>query len=531
MRNLTALVCAFFVSGVSADERPDIPPPPSHPSHVGVDMNDLKSPELDGEGSLTFQYCKNSFGGGSSDNAAACSSAATAYMPVFIRNNNYACKAGKSVTYDSHNASDSKIVTTYFPVHCCTSIPSENGFCGNYVERGFYYEVGYSYEQSPSCPHKDFPEYDKTVQMSSDPDDIMCGKLLNPDCPAGYHSAKASAALGSAGCLPKQCDAAGQSSSLYSPPAAGVPYSGGGVYCNDGCAYNVSSENISSKSYATATSLGVACGDKPYDYKKLADEGNRDNCSTSSDDNGVRLISCSDGSVTPPDPTGGGGGVDDGNKSDPDETDPNPNDNDKPKTDCPEGDVACEQKNVQTEIENQTNDLISELRDLHNKALKQANAENQRLLTQLTQLELSQYIQGRKDGQAQQQLYNRLGDVVSAIEGIDTGGGNGGGDNDNGGGDGDGDGDGNGDCVGSPEECVGIDGEIPTEQVSLSEYISKYNGTLPSGAVLEPTQCWTIGGKNICFDWSNIIAFLQGIGYLLVMGAWIHSARIISGAL
>lgn len=530
MRNLTmALVCAFFVSGVSADGRPDIPPPPPHPSHVGIDMSDLRAPKDDGEGSLEFSYCKNSWGGGSTVSADACSSAATAYMPVFIRNNKWSCEAGKSVSYDKHTASDSKIVTTYFPVHCCINKPSENGFCSSYVERGFFIDIGYTKTANKTC---DEDPYIHKVIMGTGDDNFLCGKKIPPpDCPAGYHSAKVSAAMGGDGCMPKQCDAAGQSGSLYSPPAAGVPYSGGGVYCNDGCAYNVSSENISSSSYATGTSLGAACGDKPYDYKKLADEGNRDNCSTSSDDNGVRLISCSDGSATPPDPTGGGGGVDDGNKSDPDETDPNPNDNDKPKTDCPEGDVACEQKNVQTEIENQTNDLVTELRDLHNKALKQANAENHRLLTQLTQLELSQYIQGRNADLTQQKLYTRLGDVVSAIEGIDTGGGNGDGDNDNGGGDGDGDGDGNGDCVGSPEECVGIDGEIPTEQVSLSEYISKYNGTLPSGAVLEPTQCWTIGGKNICFDWSNIIAFLQGIGYLLVMGAWIHSARIISGAL
>lgn len=524
MRNLTmALVCAFFVSGTLAG-------PPPHSSHEGVDMSDLKSPKSD-KGNQEFISCYSpQFGSGTSfDSPDACLTAVQQFVNNLAATNDR-IKIGKTVTYERDVKDHSyKSVTTVKWYECSYMVT--NGYCSQWMNRGTSAISSYRYEQEPSCPHPDFPEYTKSVQMSSDSDDIMCGKPLNPDCPAGYHSAKVSAAMGGSDCMPKQCDAAGQSSSLYSPPAAGVPYSGGGVYCNDGCAYNVSGDNISSKSYATGTSLGVACGDKPYDYKKLADEGNRDNCSTSSDDNGVSLISCSDGSVTPPDPTGGGGGVDDGNKSDSDETDPNPNDNDKPKTDCPEGDVACEQKNVQTEIENQTNDLVTELRDLHNKALQQANAENQRLLTQLTQLELSQYIQGRKEGQAQQQLYNRLGDVVSAIEGIDTGGGNGGGDNDNGGGDGDGDGDGNGDCVGSPEECVGIDGEIPTEQVSLSEYISKYNGTLPSGAVLEPTQCWTIGGKNICFDWSNIIAFLQGIGYLLVMGAWIHSARIISGAL
>ncbi len=526
MRNLTmALVCAFFVSGVSAES-----PPPPHPSHEGVDMFDLKEPEL-GKGGQRFRTCHVPQFGSSVTfpDEGACIQAASKFVSEMAANDDRVRVGNTSSESVDTGERTFNVITTINWYRCMR--PIDDGFCDGWQKRGTEAIASFYFEPEPSCPNKKYPEYNKSVQMSGDPKNIMCGKPLNPDCPAGYHSAKVSSAMGSNGCLPKQCDPAGQSSSLYSPPSAGVPYSGGGVYCNDGCAYNVSSENISSKSYAMATSLGVACGDKPYDYKKLADEGNRDNCSTSSDDNGVKLISCSDGSVTPPDPTGGGGGVDDGNKSDPDETDPNPNDNDKPKTDCPEGDVACEQKNVQTEIENQTNDLISELRDLHNKALKQANAENQRLLTQLTQLELSQYIQGRKDGQAQQQLYNRLGDVVSAIEGIDTGGGNGGGDNDNGGGDGDGDGDGNGDCVGSPEECVGIDGEIPTEQVSLSEYISKYNGTLPSGAVLEPTQCWTIGGKNICFDWSNIIAFLQGIGYLLVMGAWIHSARIISGAL
>ena len=86
----------------------------------------------------------------------------------------------------------------------------------------------------------------------------------------------------------------GSSESLFSSPTiGGVPFDGGGLYCNDGCAYNVNESQTSLGKYAIGVSQGVACGDKPYDNKKLADDADADQCTTATDGT-VTVLQCPD---------------------------------------------------------------------------------------------------------------------------------------------------------------------------------------------------------------------------------------------
>lgn len=334
------------------------------------------------------------------------------------------------------------------------------------------------------------------------------------DCPAGYHSKAVSKALGSSECMPKECPPAGTGESLASTPmTGGVPFSGGGMYCNDGCAYSVNADQISSDKYAVGTSQGAACGDKPYDNKKLADEGDTGECSVSTGD--VPLLSCPNANPTTPekDPHNN-----DDSKTPEDETP------EKPKETCSEGDAACNLKNVETEIENSTNKQIDNDNKLHNKKIDADTKNTNALLNILESIDTSILLQTQQDDRLHAVTVSKFNELVDAVNGIETGGSGGGG-----GGNGSGTGD---DCEGDPSDCVPIDGaEIPSETVNLNQYADKYDDWLPN-AELPSEKCIVIStGRSLCLSFESFILLFQSISGLMVIGALMHSARIISGAI
>nr|WP_012895763.1 hypothetical protein [Pseudoalteromonas sp. BSi20327]ACZ73815.1 hypothetical protein [Pseudoalteromonas sp. BSi20327] len=380
----------------------------------------------------------------------------------------------------------------------------KNGVITTVVTNGFFTGSTSAY----TCPPDGNPDY--TVKVGEN----QCGKPKLQDCPAGYHSKAVSKALGSSECVPKECPPAGTGESLASTPmTGGVPFSGGGMYCNDGCAYSVNSEQISSDKYAVGTSQGAACGDKPYDNKKLADEGDTGDCSVSTGD--VPLLSCPNANPTTP------------------EKDPHNNDDsktpedespEKPKESCTEGDAACNLKNVETEIENSTNKQIDNDNKLHNKKIDADTKNTNALLNILESIDTSILLQTQQDDRLHAVTVSKFNELVDAVNGIETGGSGGGG-----GGNGDGSG---GDCEGSPSECVPIEGaDIPNETVNLNEYADKYDDWLPN-AELPSEKCIVLtNGKSICLSFEAFILLFQGISGLLVIGALMHSAKIISGAI
>ncbi len=367
-------------------------------------------------------------------------------------------------------------------------------------------------ERIGTCPPDDSPNY--TISVST-PSGDMCAKELAPqDCPAGYHSKAVSKALGSTDCVPKECPPAGTGESLASTPmTGGVPFSGGGMYCNDGCAYSVNAEQISSDKYAVGTSQGAACGDKPYDNKKLADEGDTGECSVSTGD--VPLLSCPNANPTTP------------------EKDPHNNDDsktpeeetpEKPKETCAEGDAACNLKNVETEIQNSTNKQIDNDNKLHNKLIDAITKNTQSTLNVMESIDTSILLQTQQDERLHAVTVSKFNELVDAVNGIETGGSGGGG-----GGNGSGTG---GDCEGDPSECVPIDGaEIPSETVNLNQYADKYDDWLPN-AELPSEKCIVIStGRSLCLSFESFILLFQSISGLMVIAALMHSARIISGAI
>lgn len=366
-----------------------------------------------------------------------------------------------------------------------------------------------------SCPPSNNPAY---TESSGSGQSMKCYIPQDKkDCPAGYHSKAVSKALGSTECVPKECPPAGTGENLASTPmTGGVPFSGGGMYCNDGCAYSVNSSQISSEKYAVGTSQGAACGDKPYDNKKLADEGENDKCSTATNGE-VTILSCADATpTTDPKPP-----LDNDDSKAPQDDTP-----DKPKETCQEGDTSCNLKNVEIELENSTKKQIDNDNKLHNKQIDAATKNTQSILNALDSLDTTLLLQTKQDERLHAITISKFNELVDAVNGIEISGGGGGGGS-SGGSTGSG-----GDCDGDPSECVPIEGaEIPSETINLEQYADKYDGWLPN-AELPPEKCITLtNGKSICFSFEAFILLFQGISGLLVIGALMHSARIISGAI
>jgi hypothetical protein len=375
------------------------------------------------------------------------------------------------------------------------------------------------------CPPDNYPKNTIRVPIvpaptGSNSPTFSCGEpAVAEDCPAGYHSKAVSAQIGGTECVPKECPPAGSGENLSSSPATGgVPFSGGGMYCNDGCAYSVPSSNITSQGYASGTSQGVACGDKPYDNKKLADEGNEGGCKTTTDSGGVAVLTCD---IPADQPEGEGTDVDNG-ESKTDDT-PTPK---KPLEDCAVDDTACLLRNLQTSSENNKQDAIDNDNLLHNKLIDAITNNTNVIKNSVENLDTTVSLAHQEAARNDLVKIQKLDGIIDAIRGIEITGGGGGGTGSGG------TGSGGDDCEGSAADCVPIEGsEIPSETVNLQQYADKYDDWLPNAELPEEKCIVLTTGKSICLSFEAFILLFKAISGLLVIGALMHSAKIISGAI
>lgn len=368
------------------------------------------------------------------------------------------------------------------------------------------------------CPPDSSPEH--KYDYYDDQGNLKCAKLKEyKDCDAGYHSKGTSAALGSDTCLPKECPPAGSGEKLASSPkTGGVPFVGGGMYCNDGCAYSVNSGDIHSKGFAIGTSQGVACGDKPYDNKKLANEGDEGECKTATNGE-VTVLNCPN--EPPPEPEEPPLNNDDSKVDESDTPE-------QSKENCAVGDTDCNLQNLEKEIANSINRQIDNDKELHNKKIDADTKNAKAFLNVMDSIDTTLLLQKSQDERLHAKTIGKFNELIDAVNGIETGGG--------GGGAGTGSGNGNiggQDCEGTIEECAGFGGdgvELPTKTLNLNQYADKYDDWLPN-AELPEEKCVTLtNGKTLCFTYKYIILIFQAISGLLVISALIHSGKIIAGS-
>lgn len=253
-----------------------------------------------------------------------------------------------------------------------------------------------------TCPPSGNPEHIVKVGES------QCAKPKISDCPAGYHSKAVSKAMGSDSCMPKECPASGTGEDLYSSKlTGGTPFNGGGMYCNDGCAYSVKSENVTSDQYALGTSQGVACGDKPYDNKKLADEGNDGQCETNTVD-GVSVMFCNNEPAPPTD-------KDDDANNDPSKGD----ETEKPKKElenCASDDNACMMRNLIKEQSNNTQVQIESDTKLHNRMVDTATNNTNVIKSTIENFNTSFDIHARGVKSSQTIELAKLDSIISTLK-------------------------------------------------------------------------------------------------------------------
>lgn len=500
---LLALTSAFFV-------------PLTFAVDYGPDMSDLQNPNQEG---LICIKANGTEGCGRSLSEAeqmACDSYANSYtLPP--------ATSGYRYSSASCSGNNQPVLSLYGNYACTASWCEEPWFPEeNLIKNISVSYNGYSEKDGYSCPPTGFNEYEIQVpnpDTSEDAPPIMCAKEIVPeDCPAGYHSKAVSKAIGGSECVPKDCPPLGSGENLSSSPATGgVPFSGGGMYCNDGCAYSVPASNITSQSYASGTSQGVACGDKPYDNKKLADEGNEGGCKTTTDESGVSVLTCD----TPADQPEGEDTTVDNEES---KTDDTPNEP-KPLEDCAIEDTACLLRNLQTSAENNNQAVIDNDNLLHNKLIDAITNNTNTITGSVEQLESTIYFAHQENQQSDSIKIQKLDGIIDAIKGIEITGGGGGGTGSGG------TGSGGDDCEGSPDDCVPFgDSELSVEQINLDQYADKYDDWLPN-AELPQEKCITLTtGNTMCLSFEFWIAMFQAISGLMVITALLHSAKIITGA-
>jgi len=505
---ILALTSAFFVSDSHA---------------TGLDLDNLLTPKSE-------EVKNKCFGpyGRITDTVAHCESAFQRAIDDRISSSRYVSDSGVT----SKKINDDTVRFTFKYVHCGSSFDPARG-CRNPKNFNIYNDYGVV--ELKSCPPNGAPKHIHSYY--SDPQNdgsLMCAKSLEDepepekDCPAGYHSKAVSKAMGSDSCMPKECPAAGSGEDLYSSKmTGGVPFDGGGMYCNDGCAYSVKSENVTSDQYALGVSQGAACGDKPYDNKKLSDEGDEGQCETNTVD-GVTIMFCNNEPAPPTDKDDDANN--DGSKED---------ETEKPKKDledCASDDNACMLRNLIKEQSNNTQVQIENDNKLHNKMVDTATNNTNVLKTAIDDFHTTVFVGLQKNDKLEAVKASKMNDLISAVrEGnqiltdkpIGGGGGSGGG---NGGGDGEGEG--GGDCEGGAADCVPIAGsEIPKEIVNLSQYADKYDDWLPNAELPEEKCIVLTTGQSLCFSFSAFIILFQAISGLIVISSLLHSARIIAGAI
>ena len=315
------------------------------------------------------------------------------------------------------------------------------------------------------------------VNKPGEPTDTEPSWCLDPNfdpnaCPAGYHSRAVSTQLGSEECVPNNCPSQGASETIYtSSHQGGDPYTQTGLYCSNGCTYEIRSlDDVYSPSTALAYSYGNSCGDKPYDEGFITPTDNMQNCTATPDDNGVSVLNCPPVDGTDPDnPDDPVDPVDNDNNKQPDEDRP-----DAPKENCAPDDPSCSTRNLEAELKNQINDLIENNNQRHNKmidaitnntnALNQSQSDTASAVNDaVTVLNITNQQQAARDN-VQNELLGQIRDAIN------SGGG---------GGDGNGNGDGEGDDPVYNGECEGelcdfdMQSELESADTELTEWINE----------------------------------------------------------
>ncbi len=490
---ILALMSAFFVPATFSFE---------------LDLDDLRAPKVRIE---KIYRCEFSFSWGGGTSTKLPSQSRSGAMD--------ACKAWAFINLDRSQpcGSTNKLDGGYGRILLPLNLIKSDGSCsigGNGGGTVNFNAIDEGQTETESCPPDSSPEH--KFEHYTEQGDLKCAKLKEyKDCDAGYHSKGASQALGSDSCLPKECPPAGSSEVLgSSPKTGGVPFIGGGMYCNDGCAYAVNSGNIHSKGSALGTSQGVACGDKPYDNKKLANEGDEGECKTATNGE-VTVLNCPN--EPPPEPEEPPLNNDDSKVDESDTPE-------QSKENCAVGDTDCNLQNLEKEISNSINRQIDNDNELHNKQIDADTKNAKAFLNVMDSIDTTLLLQKSQNERLHATTIGKFNELIDAVNGIETGGG--------GGGAGTGSGNGNiggQDCEGTIEECAGFGGEIelPQETRNLEQYAQKYNNWLPD-AELPPEKCITLtNGKSLCFSFQYFILFFQAISGLIVISSLIHSASII----
>jgi len=516
---ILALMSAFFVSKINAFALSDL---------YGPDLSDLLKPKhqmepceaasFNGGGDLTHKVCGGPDSEGRDAKMQSCMSLAATVEGYSTEQYDMA----DGGTCQSENGTLKIFQSGVRKYSDGTRLPTRRTITVFFANIAGEYT--YSCPPSNSAEHtiEVSPDPDRGVPVTGDDSPFWCAKPKEPeDCPAGYHSRGTSAQLGSSGCIPKDCPAQGSSKELYTSPNLGQSFNGAGLYCNGGCAYTVNSENIGkSNKHAIGLSQGVACGDKPYDTKKLADEGDEGSCTvTKTGNSNINVLNCPSAPDVPEDTP---------HNNDENKVDETPNAQ-KNKASCQAGDSICHLNNVEIEIENSTNRHMDNDNLLHNKQTEADTKNTNAIIAALGDIETQIYFHREDDERNTAITHGKLQGVIDAINGLEISGGGGGGGN----------GTVNGniggqDCEGTIEECAGIgsgDGvELPTETLNLNQYADKYDDWLPN-AELPEEKCVTLtNGKTLCFTYKYIILIFQAISGLLVISALIHSGKIIAGS-
>jgi hypothetical protein len=286
-------------------------------------------------------------------------------------------------------------------------------------EGGVNIQVSLTAENEPfySCPPEDAELFEYTEPYDHDGDGEFESCKIPNECGSGYYQFKVGDPLQ---CVPISCESEGTAKPMY---VSGSLYTNNaGTYCDSDCAYSVGSggndDGFTGQLTLTGTSTGSVCGQGHPDDAWYED-GNSDDCQTSTNSAGSSSIDCS--------------------ASEPDGEEPDPDLPDTPIDDfepekmsevpvedpieeaCAPDDAACEVRNAKEVQKAETKAQRDQTVEAHNKSVD-AIAKSTASIT-----EAIDTLRGE----------NKKGNdaVVKAVEETN----------------GDGDGDGDGDCEGS--EC------------------------------------------------------------------------------
>ena len=424
---LLALVSAFF--HINAHANSDIEP----------DMSDLVPAELQ----TTWQKMCTLNGDPSFpvDSVSECKSAAQSSIEPDTSRYDYVCeiKSGGESTGANAGYEYKRVIYAPIPAACGAGGSSQLTRYWNYAET----ELGEDY----ICPPSEHPEHTIPVE------DNMCAKPKG-DCGMGYWNEYMSEVITGKKnhCEPRDCDQSGTTKGINLIPGhdgQGFSSTSGGVYCNDGCAYEVQPEQVNHSGSAYATSTGQHCDVFGSPNKKISELDDLANCTAAETPEGKPTLSCPDGSSdNGDDDTNGNDNQDPINNDDKKKT--GDDTEDQPKNTCADDDIGCKTENVEIAIENAVEKLIKNDNELHNLMIDVHTANTVSVVDALNEIKSSSEINDSMELLLLENLESHLKALV-AIESEKNGDGGGDGETD---GNNDTGGNTDGECAPSVDDCT-----------------------------------------------------------------------------